>query len=205
VAAPPTDTDDDAPVPAMTDDPSVDTAVEPSTDVERAAAPPTTVRRGPWYRRIDYKLVVASLLIAISVVMILWALSRAVTGNEAEHLPAAIEEITPVVDAEQVPQQATVIADLAAGYEGRFIIDDIALPTIRQDEIGSIDVEPGEQVDVPPGAVFEPGNATLTFTPGSSQAIDSFDEGAHTVTVVYWKTLEGEATARSYTWTFNIV
>jgi hypothetical protein len=204
VAASPTDTGGEAPVPAAADG-AIDVVADPSTDVEPITSPATARPSGPWYRRLDYKLVAASLVIAISVVMIGWALSRAVTGTEAEHLPAAIEEITPVVDAEQVPQQATVIADLAAGYEGRLVIDDVALPTIRQDEIGSIDVQPGEQVDVPPGAVFEPGNATLTFTPGSSQAIHSFDEGVHTVTVVYWRTIEGEASAHSYTWTFNIV
>ena len=52
----------------------------------------------------------------------------------------------------QVLQQTQVVVDLAEGYEGRLVIDDIALPTIRLDELGSIDVAPGEQVDVPPGA-----------------------------------------------------
>ena len=103
-------------------------------------------------------------------VLIGFALTTAVTGNEAAHLPAAVEELTPVFDAMQVPQQATVIADLADGYEGRLIVDGVELPTIRQDEIGNIDIKPGEQVTVPPGAVYEPGNATLTFTPGDGQA-----------------------------------
>ena len=88
------------------------------------------------------------------------------TGDEATDLPDAIEEITPAPDAVQVLQQTQVVVDLAEGYEGRLIIDDVALATIRLDEVGSVDVEPGEQVDVPPGVVFEPGNGTLTFTPG---------------------------------------
>ena len=105
----------------------------------------------------------------------------------------------------QVPQQATVIADLADGYEGRLIVDGVEIPTIRQDEIGNIDIKPGEQVTVPPGAVYEPGNATLSFTPGDGQAIDNFDEGRHTVTVIYWKILDGPGLARSYTWSFTTV
>jgi hypothetical protein len=159
----------------------------------------------PRYRRIDPKLLLASGVIAIGLVLIVVALSRAVTGNEAANLPAAVEEITPTFDAMQVPQQTAVIADLAAGYEGRLIIDDVALPTVRQDEIVSPNVKPGEQVKVPPGVLFEPGNATLSFTPGSDQAIKKFDAGRHTVVVIYWKTIEGERTARSYTWSFSTV
>ncbi len=166
---------------------------------------PAAGRRRRWRRRLDVRLLVASFAIAVGLVLIGFALTKAVTGDEAAHLPAAVEEITPVFDATQVPQQTTVIADLASGYEGRLIVDDIALPTIRQDEVASLDVEPGEQVVFPPGARFEPGNATLSFTPGSDQAIESFDEGLHTVTVVYWKAIEGERSARSYTWTFTTV
>ena len=104
-----------------------------------------------------------------------------------------------------MPSQSSVIADLAGGYVGYLVVDGIELPTIRLDEVGSQDVEPGEQIEFPPGARFEPGNATLTFTPGADQAIEAFDAGVHTVRVVYWKELEGETTARSYSWSFTVV
>ena len=58
---------------------------------------------------------------------------------------------------------------------------------------------------MPPGAIYEPGNATLTFTPGDEQAVENFDAGRHTVTVIYWKILEGPGAARSYTWSFTTV
>ncbi len=179
---------------------------DPATDLEPIAV--ELGRQGPrppWYRGVDPKLLLASAVIAIGLVLIGVAVSRAVTGNEAAHLPAAVEEITPTFDAIQVPQQTAVIADLAAGYEGRLIIDDVALPTVRQDQIVSPNVKPGEQVKVPPGVLFEPGNATLSFTPGSDQAIKKFDAGRHTVVVIFWKTIEGERTARSYTWSFTTV
>jgi hypothetical protein len=196
VAATPTSTDDDASLPA--------TAT--GTDVVQIIDDPTPDGARPsWYRRLDKKLVLASAVIALGLVLIGYALTSAVTGNEAAHMPAAVEELTPVFDAMQVPQQATVVADLAAGYEGRLIVDGVELPTIRQDQIGNIDAKPGEQVAVPPGAIYEPGNATLTFTPGDDQAVDNFDVGRHTVTVVFWKILEGPGAARSYTWSFTTV
>lgn len=170
-------------------------------DAETAATNAPGIDR-PWYRRIDPKLAVASLVIALGLVLIVVALARSVTGDEVTNLPSAIEAITPAPDAEQVLQQTNIVVDLLDGYEGRLVIDDVALPTIRQNELAPADVTPGEQVTVPPGVVFEPGNATLTFTPGGDGPIETFEPGAHTVQVIYWKTVEGEARARSYTWTF---
>ena len=70
-------------------------------------------------------------------------------------------------------------------------------PTIR--------IEPGQQVTIPPGAVYEPGNATLTFIPSAGAPIEQFLDGEHEVTVRYWLLEETEQRARSYTWTFNVV
>jgi hypothetical protein len=198
VAGTPTSTDDETPLPATR--PGTDVATTGDVDVPTPGGP-----RPPWYRRLDKKLLAASAAIAFGLVLIGYALTTAVTGDEAANRPAAVEELTPAFDAIQVPQQTTVIADLAEGYEGVMTIDGIELPTIRQDQIGDIDVEPGEQVTVPPGAIFEPGNATLSFTPGDGQAIDNFDAGRHTVTVIYWTPLEGSGAARSYTWSFTTV
>ena len=118
-------------------------------------------------------------MIAVGVVLIVFAVARSVTGDEATDLPDAIESISPAPDAVQVLQQTQVVVDLAEGYEGRLIIDDLALPTIRLDELASVDVAPGEQVEVPPGVVFEPGNGTLTFTPATSRR-SSASNPAHT-------------------------
>ena len=192
--------------PTSTDDEARPPATPGTADVVVVADQPTPDGpRPPWYRRVDLKLLLASAGIALGLALIGFALTTAVTGNEAANLPAAVEELTPVFDALQVPQQATVIADLAGGYEGRLIVDGVEIPTIRQDEIGNIDVKPGEQVTVPPGAVYEAGNATLTFTPGDEQAVENFDAGRHTVTVIYWKILEGPGAARSYSWSFTTV
>lgn len=177
--------------------------VQVATDLELSASDERqAIEARPWYRRIDPKLVVASLTIAVGLVLIAFALVRSVTGDETTDLPSAIEDITPAPDAVQVLQQAQIIVDLAEGHEGRLVIDDVALATIRLDELGSIDVEPGEQVEIPPGVVFEPGNGTLTFTPGGDAPITTFDPGSHTVQVIFWRSIEGEERARSYTWTF---
>jgi hypothetical protein len=156
-------------------------------------------------RRVDRKLLAASLVIAIGLVLIGVALIQAVTGDEAADLPEAVEAVSPAPSAIQVPQQSQVVADLDAGYQGRLVIDGVALDTIRIDELGSIDVEPGEQIEVPPGAVYEPGNATLTYTPADDSPIERFAPGTHTATVIFWQTEAGPERARSYSWTFTAV
>ena len=156
-------------------------------------------------RRINRELLLISLALAVGLVLIALGVLRSVTGDEVTQLPDAIEEIAPTPDAEQVLQQTDVFVDLGEGYEGELTVDGVALETIRLDELAPLDAEPGEQVEVPPGAIFEPGNGTLRFRPGPGTGIDSFDPGTHNVVVTYWRTEEGRDTARSYGWTFVVI
>ena len=178
--------------------------VEAGTDLEPSDAAIPTEPRSRW-QRLDKKLLLASLVIALGVVLIGYGVGQSVTGDEASNMPAAVEDVTPAYEAIQVPQQTTIVADLESGYYGYLTVDGVELATVRLDEVGSQDVEPGEQVDFPPGARYEPGNATLTFTPGDDQDVDTLGAGVHTVKVVYWKLVDGPETARSYSWTFTVV
>lgn len=161
-------------------------------------------RRRARFRKIDPKLMLASLAIAIGLVLIGFGLLTGVTGDEVTNLPPEIEQIAPVPDAVQVPQQTQVTVDLESGFFGRLVIDGVALETVTLGE-GSIEVEPGQQVDLGPGVIYEPGNATLTFTPTEDGPIDTFAPGEHTVEVVYWDLELGEARAEDYDWTFVVV
>lgn len=167
-------------------------------------APEPTGERPGRRRRVDRKLLLASVVIALGLVLIGLGVLRSVSGEEVTELPDAIQSISPAPDAEQVLQQTQVVIDLLEGYEGALTIDGVELPTFRLDEV-PLGVEPGEQIEVPPGAVFEPGNGTLSFSPGQGSGIDSFEPGRHTVTVTYWRIEEGPDTARTYRWAFEVV
>jgi hypothetical protein len=158
-------------------------------------------------RRLDVKLLIASLGIAAGVVLIVAGFRSSVTGDDEQNLPDNIEAIDPVRSATQVPQQSQVFVDLATGFEAVLVIDGVELPTVSLDNPGST-VAPGQagqQLSLPPGAVFEPGNVTLTFTPGDDQLIPQFDTGEHSATVLYWKREDGRNRARSFTWSFYVV
>lgn len=154
-------------------------------------------------RRPDLKLLLASLTIAVCLVAIGVALSLAVTGDEGAHLPEHIESIEPVAGATQTPAQASVIVDLVAGYEGVLVIDGLELETVNLGDLRD-EATPGQQVSLPPTTVYEPGNATLTFDPSPESSITAFSQGRHVVQVIYWETVQGRGSARSYTWSFEV-
>ena len=156
----------------------------------------------PRRRRPDVGLLVASLVIAAGAVLIVWGMTDALTGDDGVDRPAEIESVAPVENAVQVLQQEGIVVDFEYGYEGRLLVDGIELPITL---LGQTDVEPGQMIELPPTAVFDPGNAVLSFQPVDGALIESFAEGRHEAQVIFWKTADGEDTARSYRWTFNVI
>jgi hypothetical protein len=159
----------------------------------------------PGRRPFDWKLWLASLPIAVGVLLIAYGLNTAITGDDVGKLPDQIESIAPVPDAVQVLAQTNIVVDLEEGYEGTLTVDGVEFETLKLEDFSNPNVEPGTQVDIPAGVLFEPGNDTLTFTPGPDIEITKFTEGNHTVRVVYWRSTVGKQEARSYTWTFNVI
>lgn len=159
-------------------------------------------------RRLDRGLLVASLVIASGLILVIFGVTTALTGNDGIDRPDAIESLQPVENAVQVLQQERVVVDLQAGYEARLVIDGIELPTtiIGQSDVDPFDqAEPGQQVELPTSAVFDPGNAIISFQPVEGALIESFDQGLHEARVIFWRIEDGPEQARSYRWEFNVV
>lgn len=170
-------------------------AGSPAGDVEHTSpAPP----RG----RLDRGLLTASFVIAAGLALIIWGFFTAITGDEGLERPLAIESISPVENAVQVLQQERIAVDLEFGHEAVLIVDDIELETTN---IGEIEAQPGEQIALPPTAIFDPGNAVISFVPNDNAAITELTQGRHVVSVVYWRLDEGRENAKSYSWSFVVV
>ena len=149
----------------------------------------------------------ACFVIACGVALIAWGMTSAITGTDGVDRPDAIEELSPVENAQQVFQQEQIVVDLQFGYEAVLVIDGIELPTERIGEFSG-DLTPetaGQQVSTPPTAVFDPGNSVISFRPTDGALIESFAEGRHQAQVIFWKTEEGRDSARSYRWSFEVV
>ncbi len=78
------------------------------------------------------------------------------------------------------------------------------MKTVDQSQISNPNQVPGQQVTLPPTTIYEQGNATLTFVPTEGAQIESFTQGTHTATVIYWKLTESRQRSQSYTWTFSV-
>jgi len=156
-------------------------------------------------RRIDPALLIVSAVIAVGLVLVARGFLVSVTGEERSALPATIESVTPVPDAEQALAQTNVFVDLAPGYTGVFVIDGVEIETVDLSEVQASPAEPGEQVSIPPVTVYEPGNSTLTYTPSSTGPVPRFEPGVHRVEVIHWRVDEGRQRARSFTWQFVVV
>ncbi len=160
--------------------------------------------RRPHVNSQQRRLLVCSLVIAGGLVLVILGFMSSVTGRKALALPATIENIDPVRGAVRVPAQTQVFVDLLAGYTGVLVIDGVELETVDQSELSSPNQVPGQQVTLPPTTIYEKGNATLTFVPTKGAKIESFTQGTHTATVIYWKLSESRLRSQSYTWTFSV-
>jgi hypothetical protein len=172
---------------------------------EADPAPPTPTP--PRRRRPDVGLLVACFVIACGLAFIAWGVTSAITGTDGIDRPDAIEELSPVENAQQVFQQEQIVVDLEFGYEAVLVVDGIELPTERIGEFSG-DLTPetaGQQVSTPPTAVFDPGNSVISFRPTDGALIESFSEGRHQAQVIFWKSEDGRASARSYRWSFEVV
>lgn len=151
--------------------------------------------------RFDRVQVVIVALIGLAMVFFVRGWTLGVTGEDRYDLGRDIESVSPTPDALQAGARESVFVDLAPGYTGVLTIDDVTLQTV---EIGDVVVEPGTQVELPPATIFEPGNATLTFTPQAGSAFPDFAPGEHRVKVTYWLATEDPSRARTWEWEFNV-
>lgn len=179
-----------------------DGATRPPDDSDPSTVPTEERPR----RRVDVGLLVACFVIACGLILIIWGMTTALTGDDGVDRPDEIEELSPVENAIQVLQQDTVVVDLQFGFDAVLVIDGIELQTSRLGEV-SEDIEPGQQQTTDPStAVYDPGNARISFRPAEGAPIEEFTEGSHRVTVIYWPIDEGrENGSRRYTWTFDVV
>jgi hypothetical protein len=178
----------------------------------RRGARLTVVRGSDTRKKIDVKLLIASLGIAVGLVLVVLGLLSSETGGEQLGLPAAIESVDPITGATQVPQQTRVFVDLVDGYEAVLVIDGVELPNVALDDVSKLppglgaDQETGgDQIDLPDGVLYEPGNNTYTYVPDEDALVEPFSTGQHTATVIYWKTADGRQKAQTYSWNFYVV
>ena len=156
-------------------------------------------------KKINKGALFASFGVSVGLILIILGLNAATTGRDALNLPDEIENMSPANN-EKVLRQSEIRVDFIEGYQGVLIVNGIEIPTTRLDELQSSgrQPKPGEQVDLPPTAVYDPGNFTLSFLPQEGAPIERLDQGKHTARVFFWKITESRDKAQSYSWEFSV-
>lgn len=126
-------------------------------------------------------LLVASVLIGLAV----WRTDTGEPGDDITVSGQVVEATTPRDDAEAL-RQTQITIDLAAGYDGRLVIDSVEIPD--------------EQLE------RETNLNQVSFTPGEGKAIEQLEAGPTCVLAVYWKLSEGEGGpgTDTYRWCFDV-
>ena len=147
----------------------------------------------------------ASIGIALGIVLVVAGLNSAVTGRDALNLPDQIEKLSPANN-EKVLRQSEIMIDFVAGFDAVLIIDGVEIPTTRIDELtaNGKQPKPGEQVEIPATAIYDPGNFTLSYLPQEGGLITELKQGDHQATVLFWKAPNTREKASSYSWKFSV-
>ena len=156
-------------------------------------------------RRINVELLVVSFGIAAGLMLVVLGLMSARTGRDAQGLPDEIESIAPSPNDRQVLRQTEIMVDLTENLEAVLVLDGVELPVTRLDELSGGLAQPGQQVEMPPTAIWDPGNFVISFLPVEGAPIEELTVGTHTATVIFWKIEDGREAARSFTWTFEVL
>lgn len=153
--------------------------------------------------KLDPKLLLASMGLSAGIVLVVMGLNTGLTGRDATNLPDAIENISPG-EGERVLRQSQIIVDFIDGYEATLYIDGIELPTTRLDELVTSGTAPapGAQVDLPPTAIYDPGNFTISYLPQDGAPIEELKQGEHTGKVRFWQIGQSQNKSRVYSWKF---
>jgi len=163
----------------------------------------TPVPRRTW----SWERLIVSLAFAGGVTLIVLGVLWSRTGRDAFNYPDAIESVSPAPNDRQVLPETAIIVQLSEGYAGSLAIDGLAIETTDLDtflqDAGAPD--DGEQIQLPPTAIYDQANARITFQPTDDTQITEFDQGVHLVTVTFWKLTEGPDRSDSFTWQFEVL
>lgn len=156
-------------------------------------------------RRITIERVVISGGIAVGLLLVWMGLDAGTTGRDALGYPDAIVDISPAPNDRQVLSQTEILVDLQDGYEAVLVLDGIELPVTRLEDIAGRVAEPGQQIELPPTAIYDQGNSLIRFEPREGAPVERYRVGVHQAQVVFWKIEIGRQSARSFTWSFEVL
>lgn len=166
-----------------------------------STAPAVPARR----RRLSPEVLVVSGAVALGLILLFLGLTSATTGRDALGYPDAIISVSPAPNDRQVLSQTEIMVDLLPGYEAVLFLDGIELPVTRLEDVAGLLAEPGQQINLPPTAIYDQGNSIIRFEPRQGAPVERYRVGVHQVQVLFWKIELGRVASRSFSWSFEVL
>lgn len=169
-------------------------------EIADSSAPPSAPRR-----RLNKELLILSVAVGLGLTLVALGFLAGTTGRDALGYPDAIVDISPAPNDRQVLSQTEISVDLQDGFEAVLVLDGVEIPTTPLSEVAGRLAEPGQQIELPPTAIYDQGNSLIRFTPTDGAVVESYSVGRHEVTVIFWEIEKGRGAARSYSWSFEVL
>ncbi len=135
-----------------------------------------------WKKRLP--LLGAILGVALAFYLLLLAFSGAQIGTKVNY-PVGLEAVDPIPQAQTVPAQTIIRADLEFGYEGAFILNGREIPADQ--------------------TKLETSTGLFTFTPAEGNDYKLLPGSVVSMTVEYWPVKGTRATdGQSFSWSFTV-
>jgi hypothetical protein len=124
------------------------------------------------------------LAVGLAFYLLLLAFAGAEIGNKVKY-PVGLEAVDPIPEAQTVPAQTIIRADLEFGYDGAFLLNGREIPA--------------DQVKL------ERSTGLLTFTPAAGNDYTLLPGSVVRMTVEYWP-IKGTRSAdgRAFSWSFTV-
>jgi hypothetical protein len=145
-------------------------------------AGPTPKSASMWKKKLP--LLGSLLAVGLAFYLLLIAFSGAEIGKKVNY-PVGLEAVDPIPEAQTVPAQTIIRADLEFGYEGALILNGREIPADQ--------------------TKLEVSTGLLTFTPASGNDYALLPGSVVRMTVEYWP-LKGtrKADGRAFSWSFTV-
>jgi hypothetical protein len=172
------------------------TAIDDPDSPPPADPEPVRRERAPWPPAVRWVLTIVA--IGAAVAFFMFATRRTVVGVDGPASDPAVVHQTPG-PGDRVLRQTEVGAELKPGYDGRIIVNGQEVPEDQME--GSLDPNSREAKDFG----VRPNNRNkVFFQPGPGKIIDTFSGREVTITIRFWREIDGPAKARTITWQFSI-
>ncbi|MFN8016514.1 MAG: hypothetical protein U0P45_00140 [Acidimicrobiales bacterium] len=171
----------------------------PATSDQPGDGPATPAGKRPPMSTRNRRIVSAVILIAV--LAIAFVGTRGLGTSGGDNLDQAIVALFPN-DGAQALRQTEVGVDLKPGYDGRLVINGVAIPESQM--IGARDPKTTDPRDIEENGIRPNNKNHVFFKPGPGKVFEELPQGTVFITARFWQDGRKSETSRVVSWTIRV-